>query len=280
MYSTSCSGLSARSSGTSSLPMKRRIECMSASRPTPSASRTAAAPHRSLSSSWRPSANVRAAAVGRPAVGDQDDRRWVGARQLLHLAHRAGQGDQGAAELGEPLRHRLEPLPVDVLDGRRLLDDPLRLVGERQHPDQQLGVRVGPGLVAQVRQHLGDRVVERLDPAAAQHRAGHVEHEDEVERLARQGSTQAVAHFHLASRCRSGLKLYPDTTSVRCLGNRIVMVAVNVASLEVGVLDGIGQRNRGRSRRAGARPGGLDDRPGRPGLRLRGASVRSASRSR
>lgn len=73
MYSTSCSGLSARSSGTSSSPMKRRSECMSASRPTPRARRTAVAPHRLLSSACRPSANV----VPLLCVGRPSDTRMI-----------------------------------------------------------------------------------------------------------------------------------------------------------------------------------------------------------
>ena len=83
---------------------------------------------------------------------------------------------------------------MDLVDGRRLLDHPARLVGEREDADQHLGVRVGAGLVLEVRQHLGDRVVERLDAAATHHRAGHVQHENEVKGLARQGAAQAVTH--------------------------------------------------------------------------------------
>ena len=63
----------------------------------------------------------------------------------------AGQGLQGAAQLGETARDGLEPLPVDLVDGRGLLDDPLRLVGEREDTHEELGVRVGPRLVLELR---------------------------------------------------------------------------------------------------------------------------------
>ena len=156
----------------------------------------------------------------------------------------------------------------------------MRLVGEGQDPDQQLGVGVGARLVAQVREHLSDRVVERLDPAAAKHRTGHVEDEDEVEGLARQSTTEAIGHLHLPGTLPRLERARYTLTPLRsdCPRNRSVMdaqqslepwrsatsmVLANGTEVDLGAL--------------GRRPGRVDDRSGWPGLRLRGrASGRRA----
>jgi hypothetical protein len=48
-----------------------------------------------------------------------------------------------------------------------------------------------------VRDDFPDRVVERLDPATAQHRTRHIEYEDEVERLSANRPTQSINHHDL-----------------------------------------------------------------------------------